>query len=282
MNYRHAYHAGNFADVLKHAALVAVLMHLRKKDTPFAVIDAHAGRGAYDLSAEEAGKTNEARDGVGRVLAAESLTGVLSSYRDIVSSFCEGRYRGSPLIAAKLLRAKDRLVAVEKQPEEFAGLKSALKGVGRARVVNGDFQRELKSLLPPPERRGAVLIDPPYEAEDELSDSVGALVDAHRRFATGIYLLWYPIKDRAAVASAAGELLNTGINSLVQLELDVDGPGIIKEDRARPALSATGLFVINPPFGFVGEMQTVLPFLAKLLARGPKAGFSLKVLAGEP
>jgi 23S rRNA (adenine2030-N6)-methyltransferase len=281
MNYRHAYHAGNFADVLKHAALVAVLLHLRKKDTPFAVIDAHGGRGLYDLSSEEAGKTGEAQDGIGRVLAADTLPGVLLAHRDIVRSFGEGVCPGSPLIAAKLLRSRDRLVAIEKHPEEFAALKGALQGVARARVINGDFRRELKSLVPPPERRGVILIDPPYEAEGELAEAARAIIDAHRRFASGIYIMWYPAKDRAAVAAATGELLNAGINSLLQLELNVDGPVVAKTDRTGPPLSASGLLVVNPPFGFADEMKLVLPYLAQLLGRGPAAAFSLRQLAGE-
>src|SRR6185295_4263614 len=279
MNYRHAYHAGNFADVLKHAALVAVLLHLRKKETPFAVIDAHGGRGLYDLASDEAGKTREAHDGIGRVLAAETVPGALGPYRDIVRSFGDALYPGSSLISSKLLRPKDRLVAIEKQPEEFAALKTALKGVARARIINGDFKRELKSLVPPPERRGVVLLDPPYEAEDELSDAARSVIEAYRRFASGIYIVWYPAKDRAAVASAVGELLNAGIGSLVQVELDVDGSSEAKADRTGPPLSATGLFVANPPFGFSDEMKLVLPFLARLLARGPAATFSLRPLA---
>src|SRR5688572_1587756 len=182
MNYRHAYHAGNFADVLKHAALVAVLSHLRKKQAPFAVIDAHAGRGIYDLSSVEAKKTGEAEGGVLRLLGESGLPQPLPLYCEIVRSFGEGRYPGSPLIAAKLLRAKDRLVAIEKHPDEFAALEGALSGVKRARAVEGDFRRELKRLLPPLERRGVVLVDPPYEADDEFILATREIIACWRRF----------------------------------------------------------------------------------------------------
>ena len=163
MNYRHAFHAGNFADVLKHAALVAVLLHLRKKETPFAVIDTHGGRGLYDIASAQAARTGEAQDGILRLLDEKDLPGVLAPYCDIVRNFGTGAYPGSPLIAAKLLRLQDRLVAIEKHPEEFAALAASLKGAAKARAVEGDGYRELKRLMPPPERRGVVLIDPPFE-----------------------------------------------------------------------------------------------------------------------
>jgi len=284
MNYRHAYHAGNFADVLKHAALVAVLAHLRKKQSPFAVIDAHGGRGLYDLSSEEAKKTGEAQDGIARVLASENLPGVLQRYANIVRSFGDAVYPGSPWIATKLLRAKDRLVAIEKHPEESKALMATLKGEPRARVIEGDFRRELKGLLPPPERRGVVLIDPPYEADNEFQEVVRALIESHRRFATGIFLLWYPAKQRAQVAASAAELSNAGIVSLLQAELDVDrsvdGSQVPRNENRGPPLSAAGLLVVNPPFGFEDEMKSLLPFLTKILGRGPGARFLLERLGG--
>ncbi|HXI99734.1 MAG TPA: 23S rRNA (adenine(2030)-N(6))-methyltransferase RlmJ [Micropepsaceae bacterium] len=265
MNYRHAYHAGNFADCLKHAALVAVLQHLRKKETPFAVIDTHGGRGLYDIGGEEAKKTGEAEAGIVRLLRLESVPGVLEPYRECVRSFGEGIYPGSPLIAAKFLRTKDRLVAIEKHPQEYAALASVLGNQKRARVVEGDYLRELPRLLPPAERRGLVLIDPPYEAEDEFAMATRALIAAHSRFATGIYLFWYPAKERPLVAASAGELLNAGIKSLLKLELDVGAPA------GRERLSAAGLLIVNPPFGFAEEMRKIMPFLEAILAQGPGA-----------
>jgi len=271
MNYRHAYHAGNFADVLKHAALVAVLLHLRKKETPFAVIDTHGGRGLYDIAGPEAIKTGEAADGIGRLMPLDAVPGVLSPYRDLVRGFGDGFYPGSPLIAARLLRAKDRLIAIEKHPEEYAALAAALAGVPGTRAVKGDGYRELARLLPPPERRGLVLIDPPYEAVDEFAQATRAAVAAHRRFATGIILLWYPAKERPAIEASAGELLNAGVSSLLKVELDVDAPQSAVAGGRGPPLSAAGLLVVNPPFGFAGEMKTILAFLARTLPQGPDA-----------
>jgi 23S rRNA (adenine2030-N6)-methyltransferase len=279
MNYRHAYHAGNFADCLKHAALVAVLLHLRKKQTPFAVIDTHAGRGTYDIGGVEAKKTGEAAGGILRLLRLNSVPGVLKPYCDLVRSFGGDIYPGSPLIAARMLRAKDRLVAIEKQPEEYRGLASALAGDGRARAVNADGYRELLRVLPPPERRGLVLIDPAYEAEDEFAQATRAAIEAHRRFAGGIYLIWYPAKERAAVAASVGELLNAGISSLLKVELDTGGSQTQAEEGRGPRLTATGLFVVNPPFGFADEMRTILPFLTENLAQGAGAHGAVEILA---
>jgi 23S rRNA (adenine2030-N6)-methyltransferase len=279
MNYRHAYHAGNFADVLKHAALVAVLSHLRKKETPFAVIDAHAGRGLYDLSSGEPRKTAEAEGGIVRLLAQAELPDPLSLYCEIVRDFGQDRYPGSPLIAAKLLRAKDRLVAIENHPDEFAGLSVALADVKRARAVHGDYLRELKRLLPPPERRGVVLIDPPYEAEDEFIVATREIIACWRRFATGIYLFWYPAKHRASVEASAGELLSAGITSLLRLDLDVGTSHAPREAGRAPPMTAAGLLVVNAPFGFAEAMNATLPVLTKLLGREEDARSSLTVLA---
>jgi 23S rRNA (adenine2030-N6)-methyltransferase len=278
MNYRHAYHAGNFADVLKHAALVSVLLHLRKKDTPFAVIDTHGGRALYDLGGVEAQKTAEAANGILRLLQQDAPPGVLAPYCDLVRSFGEGVYPGSPLIAARLLRAKDRLVAIEKHPEEHASLAAALTGDHRARVILGDFHHELPRLLPPPERRGLLLIDPPYEADDEFSDATRTAVAAHRRFANGIVLFWYPAKARAKIAASAGEFLNAGVRSLLKVQFDTGASPSNVEGRA-PPLAAAGLLVANPPFGFADEMRAIMPFLAQVVGQGPDAHGAVDIIA---
>jgi 23S rRNA (adenine2030-N6)-methyltransferase len=275
MNYRHAYHAGNFADVLKHASLVAVLLHLRKKDTPFAVIDCHGGRGLYDLSGEESVKTGESAAGIGRLLQLDSVPAALQPYVDLVRGFGPSSYPGSPLIAARLLRAKDRLAAIEKHPEEFAALAGIFAKERRARVIEGDYAKELPKLLPPPERRGAILIDPPYEAETEFAEATRVLIAAHRRFANGIILFWYPAKETPSVDASVGELLNAGISSLLRIELDIGRPQTTGGER----LSATGLLIVNPPFGFAQTMNEALPFLQRLLAQGGQSSRRVDILA---
>ena len=279
MNYRHAYHAGNFADVVKHAALVSVILHLKKKAKPFAVIDSHAGRGIYDTASTEAEKTGEAEDGIGRLLAQSSVPGVLAPYLDIVRSFGDGRYPGSPLIAGRMLRGSDRLVAIEFHDGEYEVLKGQLAGLRQARALHADGYRELPRLLPPPERRAVVLIDPPYEREDEFPRAAEAVIAAHRRFATGIYLLWYPSKLLPLVSATEGDLLNAGIRSALRIEIDVGAKPAPPRESRGPAMTATGLLVVNPPFGFADEMEAIVPFLSSVLAQGPGGSHRLTVLA---
>jgi 23S rRNA (adenine2030-N6)-methyltransferase len=290
MNYRHAYHAGNFADVLKHTALVAILEHLRKKKSPFVVIDSHAGRGLYDLQGEEARKTGEAEDAYLRLAAKReakaAMPPALAAYLDCAKNF-GGAYPGSPALALRLLRPQDRLVAIEKHPEDATALRGALGSAPNARVLEGDGYRELPGLLPPRERRGLVLVDPPYENGSEWRDAAGAIGHAHRRFATGIYALWYPRKTPAEVDAGIGELLNAGITRLLQIELDV-GVETVPEAHAEdvshksgPRLSAAGFLVVNAPFGFADAMEETVAFLARDLARGPGARGHVERLKGE-
>lgn len=256
MNYRHGYHAGNFADVVKHIALIAILAHLKKKDAPFAVIDTHAGRGAYDLAGEQARKTGEAANGIGLLKnLAAPLPDALAAYLDIAG---QGEaYPGSPLISARLMRPQDRLVAVEKHPEEAELLKQALAPWRRADVEVADGYARLPKLLPPAERRGLILIDPPFEAVDEFAQLAAGLRAAYRRFATGIYLIWYPIKTQSAADGFVGEALITGAPALT-IEIGIAAP----EGR----LARAGLLVLNPPFGFAAEMAAVLARLEPALA----------------
>ncbi len=256
MNYRHGYHAGNFADVVKHIALVAILTHLKKKDAPFAVIDTHGGRGAYDLSGSQAKKTGEAAHGIGRLAnLAGDLPPALAAYMACVG--LGSAYPGSPLIAARLLRPQDRLVAIEKHPDEAALLQDVLTPWRKTSVEIADGYARLPKLLPPPERRGLVLVDPPFEAVDEFEQLVAALRAAHRRFANGLYLVWYPVKAQSAADGFIGEALATGAPALT-IEIAVDVP--------EGKLGRSGLLVLNPPFGFQAEMEAVLQILEPLLA----------------
>lgn len=270
MNYRHAYHAGNFADCLKHAALVAVLTHLRRKETAFVFIDTHAGRGVYDLGSEEARKTGEAKDGILRLLTGDPFDGTLERYTTLVREGGEGRYPGSPLIAAKLLRKQDRLVAIEKHAEEQEALAALLKRYRNCRAVLGDGYAELKKLLPPPERRGCVLIDAPFEAPDEFKQATRALVDAHSRFPQGVYLFWYPAKEKAALEATIGEFSNAGVSPVMKIEFDTGGSAAPAAEGRGPKLTAAGLLVINPPVGFEEDMREVLGSFARRLSTGPK------------
>lgn len=275
MNYRHGYHAGNFADVAKHLALVAGLLHLWKKDKAFAVIDTHGGAGRTDLSGAAARRTGEAATGIGKLRGLEGapLPETLKTYLDLVARDGEGAYPGSPLIAARLLRPQDRLVAIEKHPEDAAALREVLAPFANARAVEGDGYARLPALLPPRERRGLILIDPSYEEPDEFRIAAEALTAACRRFATGIYMLWFPVKSRAAADAFCGEVLAGGIAKALRVDIAVRASP--RADKAR--LTAAGLIVVNPPYGFDAEMRACAEIVAPRLG----ARFAVTWLAGE-
>ena len=256
MNYRHGYHAGNFADVVKHLALVAILLHLRKKDTAFAVVDSHAGRGAYDLKGAEAGKTGEAQGGIARLAdVSGEMPEVLSTYLSLARE--TSVYPGSPLITAKLLRPQDRLTAIEKHPEEFAALEKALAPYRNCTTELADGYARALKLLPPPSRRGLVLIDPPFEAPAEFSALAQTVREATRKFATGVFLIWYPIKSQAETRAFTGEALAGGIAKAMTIDTKIGA----QEGK----LARAGLLVINPPFGFAAVMEQAARLLAPRL-----------------
>jgi 23S rRNA (adenine2030-N6)-methyltransferase len=260
VNYRHAYHAGNFADVVKHLALVALVTHLKKKDKGFRVIDSHAGRGLYDLSGDEASRTGEAAQGIARLRMLsqhEEFPEALRAYLELVENTGEGRYPGSPLIAARLLRPQDRLIAIEKHKDEFTLLSATLSPYRTAKTELGDGYTRLAALLPPPERRGLVLIDPPYEAVDEFAQVGRAIAGVLRRFATGIYLVWFPVKSISEADRFCGEIVAAGATRALRIDTEMDAKAGDKERLAR-----AGIVVVNPPFGFEEEMRAVLAIVA--------------------
>jgi 23S rRNA (adenine2030-N6)-methyltransferase len=273
MNYRHAFHAGNFADVFKHALLARILVYLNRKDTPYRVIDTHAGEGAYDLAREEADRTGEWREGVGR-LATASLSGeaadLLRPFLDIVKpGDADGRpalYPGSPSIAQKLARPGDRLVFCEKHPAAFPALRKRFARDKRVRTLDLDGWTALGAFVPPPERRGLVLVDPPFEAKDEFATLAKGFAAAHAKWPTGVYALWYPVKDATDARALWGAVRESGAKSALRLELAIappaDGAGLVR----------TGLIVANPPYVLEQEARVLLPELARLMERKPGSG----------
>ncbi len=270
MNYRHAYHAGNFADVLKHSVLALVIAHLKLKDAPFRVIDTHAGAGLYDLGGVEAGKTGEWRDGIGRLLGDDApslptpvaalLDPYLSAVRDLNAGGMLVTYPGSPRLALALMRRQDRLIGNELHPDDATSLVAALHRDRRAKILQLDAWIALKSLLPPRERRGLILIDPPFEQRDELEQLMQGLREATRRFATGTYLVWYPIKDTKKIAAFRKAVANEFPRAL-SVELLVRAP------RDPNTLNGCGLLAINPPHTLHAKLDTLLPFLAERLTQ---------------
>jgi len=287
MNYRHAFHAGNFADVVKHAAFARVLVHLGEKVQAFRVIDTHAGAGLYDLAADAARRTGEWREGIARLHAATltpDVAPLLAPYLAAVAAVnpagALARYPGSPLIALSLMRPQDRLVACELEPKAAAALAANLRRDARARPVAIDGFTALKAYLPPKERRGVVLIDPPYEAKDEFARLAEALVAAHHKWATGIFMLWYPITDRAGPERLAATLQRSSIRKILRAELRTDPmrPPAAEDRR----LAGTGLIIINPPWRLPDELARILPALAAALAPAGRPSVDIDWLTPGP
>lgn len=267
MNYRHIFHAGNFADVFKHVLLVLLIGSLKKKDTPFAYLDTHAGAGLYDLAGAEARQTGEYQGGVVRVAAASRPPPEIEAYLAIVRSCQQANqngirfYPGSPLIAASCMRTQDRLALCELHPEAHAALRQLFAGEPRAGVHHLDGFAALKALLPPKERRGLVLVDPPYEQEREIAAILAGLRQALLRWPTGIYAIWYPITARAQHERFLKRLAASGIRRIFHAELDMG-------EAATGNLRGCGMAVIRPPFQLDARLRSLLPGLAKMLGRG--------------
>jgi 23S rRNA (adenine2030-N6)-methyltransferase len=283
MNYRHAFHAGGFADVVKHIVLVRILAYLQDKPAAFRVIDTHAGAGIYDLAGEEARRGGEWLTGIARIMQARfsgPTAALLKPYLDVVRAFNEGReltaYPGSPLIARALLRPQDRLTACEVEVNARKHLIDALRRDPQARVVDLDGWLALKAFVPPNERRGVVLIDPPFEAKDEFDRLAHGFAAAFAKWPTGVYLLWYPVKSRRATDQLAQRVAQEAVSvkpsgKCLRLEFSV------APQTADGALTSAGLLIVNPPWTLQGELKTILPELEKPLGQGGAGRFRLEI-----
>jgi 23S rRNA (adenine2030-N6)-methyltransferase len=282
MNYRHAFHAGGFADVIKHIVLVRILTYLQDKQAPFRVIDTHAGAGVYDLTSDEALRGGEWLTGVARVMQArfsETTLPLVAPYLDIVRAFNPQRelraYPGSPLIARALLRPQDRLTACEVEPKARKRLIDVLRRDTQARVVDLDGWVALPAFVPPNERRGLVLIDPPYEQKDEFERLAEGFAQAFAKWPTGIYLLWYPVKSRRAcdgLARHVAGVVGAGATSGKCLRLEFS----VAPQAAEPGLTSAGVLIANPPWTLAAELRAILPELEKPLGRGGAGRFRLE------
>ncbi|HOV58593.1 MAG TPA: 23S rRNA (adenine(2030)-N(6))-methyltransferase RlmJ [Rhodanobacteraceae bacterium] len=283
MNYRHAYHAGNFADVLKHAVLVGLLEALKQKQTPFCYLDSHAGAGRYDLHSAEAQKTREAVDGVLRLLDASRLPSSVHVYLNLVRALNSGRasgdlavYPGSPLLASLLMREQDRAQLCELQGDEAQSLRELFRGDARVAVHERDGYAALRALLPPRERRGLVLIDPPFEAqEDEFRAIEAALADALQRWPGGMYAVWYPIKLRQHVLPFHRWFIERGVKKTLVAEL------LLHPDNSALRLNGCGMLLVNPPWKFDRQLEELLPALTQRLAQGRFGQHRVQWLVGE-
>ncbi|WP_332697346.1 23S rRNA (adenine(2030)-N(6))-methyltransferase RlmJ [Bosea sp. (in: a-proteobacteria)] len=279
MNYRHGFHAGNFADILKHVMLMRILTHLNGKDKPYRIIDTHAGAGRYDLGSDEALRTHEWRDGVARLdqaplaSAAENL---LTPWRAALSAaralYGPDAYPGSPWLCRQAMRADDRLIAAELHENTYRKLAQTIGRDSRCKALAIDGWIALSANVPPKERRGLVLIDPPFEEKDEFATLAASFIAAWRKWPTGTYALWYPVKDQRAVDGFIEAVTEAGIGRLLRLEIDVDRP------EAAGGLGATGLLVVNPPWLLTQEAETLLPALTERLAQGPRPRYRCEAI----
>lgn len=269
MNYRHIYHAGNFADVAKHVALIYCLRALKRKDAGFFALDTHSGRGFYDLQAPEAQKSGEGERGIQRLLVHATGNKSLADYFTAVHARRGKRlprYPGSPALIAQQLRLQDRALFVELMPAEARAAEREIESQGRVRTEIGDGYAALKAFLPPEERRGLVIIDPPYESLDELKTMLQAFADAYRRWPSGIYLLWYPIRSatQRSLVHARFEALRIPKMLLADLAIHPDDAGL--------GLAGSGLLIVNPPYGADQFLHEAYAAIHEAIA-APGAGY---------
>lgn len=278
LSYRHAFHAGNFADLLKHVALVALVRSLQRKEKPFFYLDTHAGIGRYNLTSAVAAKTGEWREGVGRLWSAADAPGVVADYIGLVHRFNEGaalrQYPGSPAVVAALARPQGRLWLCELHPRDIETLRQTFAGERRVKVAFEDGFQAVKAQLPPRERRGLVLIDPSYEIKEDYRRVVEVIKQGYRRFATGIYALWYPVVERATIDRLWRAVAASGVARAAVFELGVrpDGSG---------GMTASGMIIVNPPWRFDEQMAEALPWLVERLAPEGGGHFRMESLVGE-
>jgi 23S rRNA (adenine2030-N6)-methyltransferase len=271
LSYRHAFHAGNHADVLKHLILVRIMAHLSKKEAPFCCIDTHAGAGGYSLNKAYAQKNKEYETGISKLWQRKDIPACAEDYIYLVKAFNNNQpqlnfYPGSPLFIQKFLRVKDRLFLYELHNTEINLLKSAIHADRHILIEHADGLQSAIKMLPPSERRGLVLIDPAYEVKSDYTEVIKSLKTMYQRFSTGTYALWYPVVERERIQSLEKSIKNSGIKNCQLFEL-----GIVP-DHSRPGMTASGMIVINPPWTLLTEMRTALPWLTAQLGN-PGAGF---------
>lgn len=284
MNYRHSFHAGNFADVFKHALLVPLVRGMQRKDKGFLFLDTHAGSGAYNLNATPSGRTLEYVDGIGRLWTRQDLAAGVRAYVDVVRKFNFSRgaigetlrfFPGSPRLAAALLRPQDRLALSELHPDDFETLQTEFSRERGVNVQRIDAYSALRAFLPPPERRALVLIDPPYEDHNEVVRIHAALAETLERFPSGTYVIWYPIKEHAGAGAFKSLLTTLALPPTLAVEITVYGND--PPDR----LNGCGILVLNPPWQIAGELAAIATSLRDLLALEPGANAGLEWLREE-
>ncbi|MFE8115099.1 23S rRNA (adenine(2030)-N(6))-methyltransferase RlmJ [Brenneria goodwinii] len=279
LSYRHSFHAGNHADVVKHTVQSLIITALKEKEKPFLYLDTHAGAGRYQLSGEHAARTGEYLDGIAKIWQRDDIPAELAPYMRAVRTYNHNDllryYPGSPLIARQLLREQDKIHLTELHPSDFPLLRNEFQNDARAKVLREDGYQQLKSQLPPLSRRGFILIDPPYELKTDYQAVVKGIQEGHRRFATGVFALWYPVVLRQQIRRLLKDLEATGIRNILQIELAV------LPDSDRHGMTASGMVVINPPWKLKAQMESVLPWLHNVLVPAGTGHVSVEQIVAE-
>jgi 23S rRNA (adenine2030-N6)-methyltransferase len=271
LSYRHGFHAGNFADVLKHTVLVHILEYMTQKDKPLRIIDTHAGAGVYKLNGPQAQKNREFDNGIGHLWSTAQTPAAITRLLDLVRTINDGKqlqlYPGSPLIAQTLMRPIDRLFLHELHPADFQFLRDCMRDDKRIKVEHEDGFAGLQALLPPPERRALVLLDPSYEVKSDYQHLIKQLLQAHKRFATGTYAIWYPVVLRQRIDEMELALKKSGIKNIQLMEFG------LRADNPEYGMTSSGMIVINPPWTLWGAMEETLPWLADNLGGETREAF---------
>jgi len=277
LSYRHSYHAGNFADVIKHSVLIEILKHFVKKEAAFDYIDTHAGAGRYDLNSEQAQKLQEYKHGFGKLALSEFPE--LETYFDIVNNTNKSPkkklYPGSPLIAEHFLRRQDRSWLFEMHPQDYVSLENNNAKNKQVRVSQSDGYKGALALLPPQSRRALILTDPSYEIKSEYHAVADNIISAYKKFSTGTYALWYPVVDRERITRLEKKLVTSGIRNIQQFELG------LRKDQNNDGMTASGMIVVNPPWTLMKSMESLLPKLARTLGETNNSFYTSRVLVQE-
>ena len=279
LSYRHGFHAGNFADILKHSVLVHILEYMTQKDKPLRIIDTHAGAGVYKLNGPQAQKNREFDNGIGQLWASASAPAAIARLIELVRTVNGGGplqlYPGSPLIAQTLMRPTDRLYLHELHPADFQFLRDCMRNDKRIKVAHDDGFAGLQALLPPPDRRALVLLDPSYEVKNDYQHVVKQIIQAHKRFATGTYAIWYPVVLRQRIDEMELALKKSGIKNIQLMEFG------LQADSPEHGMTASGMIVINPPWTLWAAMEEALPWLVETLSETNRGFYRLEQLVAE-
>ena len=279
LSYRHAYHAGNFADVMKHVVLTTLLRYVTNKDAPVCYIETHAGAGSYDLRAEYARKTSESDMGIGRLWGACDAPEPIAAYLELARRFNANgpltKYPGSPWFAAELLREQDRLMLCELHGSDYPKLQTLFRKDRRVHCYSDNGYQFSIGLVPPKERRGLILMDPSFELKNEYATALATIANLHRRFATGTYALWYPILDERRTAMLKRKVGQLGIPDVMHIDMTIaDRPSL-------PGMYGCGMLVINPPWTLRGDMELAIPYLISKLAQNAQGAYHIERWAEE-